>query len=210
MRKRLNRFGCGIFIPRNVRRKKVWRAQIMVVTVQAVGNASEPSQRLEAGDDSRFEHVSRPRQLRRGRSIFAKCIQLRVDGLFKIFRFHAGFGRRLHFKHRTKNQRLLIHSYVLGDLVFIHKFFVQPAGPSTSQNRCREIRFGVARFENRRGQPGHVHARKLHVVLDHGAPLGRDCWRVRFDLGNVLPALQWPKIFFHESPGFFGIALFGA
>ena len=30
---------------------------------------------------------------------------------------------------------------------------------------------------------------------------------MRFDLGNVLPALQWPKIFFHESPGFFGIEI---
>ena len=179
----------------------------MVVTVQAVGDASGPSQRLETRDDSRFEHVSRPRQLRRGWSLFAERLQLRVDRFLKIFRFHAGFCRRLHFKHRTKNQRLLIHAHVLGDLLFIHKFLVQPAGSSTAQNRCREFRFGVARFENRRGQPGHVHARELHVVLDHSAPFGCDCRRVRLDLGNVLPALQRAEIFFHESPGFFGIEI---
>ena len=81
LRKRRNRFGRGVFVSRNVRSQKVRRAQIMVVTVQAVRDASESSQRLQSRNDSRFDHVSRPRDFRRGRAVFAKRVHLRVDGL---------------------------------------------------------------------------------------------------------------------------------
>ena len=122
----------------------------MVVTVQAVGNSTESSQRLKACDDSRFDHVARPHELLGRGPVLPKRIQLRVDHFLEVLQFHAGFGRHLHFEHGTKNQRLLIHGHVLRNLFFIHKFLVQSAGLSAAENRCDKICLGVARLENRR------------------------------------------------------------
>ena len=170
----------------------------MVIAVQPVRDTSESAQRLETGDDSRFDHVSRPRELCSCRSVFTERVQLRIDRFLEIFGFHTGFCCRLHLKHRTKNQRLLIHCHVLRDLLFIHKFFVQPAGFSSAKNGGRKIRFGVARLEDRRGQPSHVNAWKLDVIVNHHVTLRCNRRSVGFDLRHVLAALQWPKILVHQ------------
>src|SRR5258708_9284274 len=47
----------------------------MVVTVQTVGDSSEPSQRFEACDDTRLDHVFCSRKLRGGWSVFAERLR---------------------------------------------------------------------------------------------------------------------------------------
>src|SRR6266567_4946142 len=52
LRERLDGFHRGVLVARNVRRKKIWCAQIVVVTVQTVGHTSKPSERLQSRDNS--------------------------------------------------------------------------------------------------------------------------------------------------------------
>ena len=96
----------------------------MVVAVQAVGDSSESAKRLETRNDSRLDHISRSRDFCRRRPLLAERIHLRVDRFLEILWFHSGLCRRLHFKYGTKNQRLLIHRYVLRNLFFVNEFFV--------------------------------------------------------------------------------------
>ena len=96
---------------------------------------------------------------------------------------------------------MLICAHVQSHLLFVHEFLVQPAGFSAPQNCRGKVGLGVARFENRRGQPRLIHAWQLHVVLNHGAALGRDRRRFCRNFWHVFAPFEGTKIFFNQLFG---------
>ena len=95
----------------------------------------------------------------------------------------------------------MIGSDVQRNLLFVNQLLVQAAGFSASQDGCCEIRLGVTRLENGRGKPRLVHARQLHIVLNHYATLGGDWRGFGGNPRHFRPALERAKILFDERLG---------
>src|SRR5438094_19882 len=205
LRKSFQRVHGGVFIAGNVCTQKIRSSEIMVVAVQAVGNAAKSAKRFESFDNPRFKHISRALEFFFRWPIRAERFQFRVDSLLQIFGLHAGTCRGLHLKLGAQHQRLLIRGDVKRNLFFINQLLVEAARFSASQDGCCEIRLGITGLENRRREPCFMDPRELHVVLNHGAALGGDWRSLRGDSWRVFAALERAEILFYKFFGVFGL-----
>ena len=97
-------------------------------------------------------------------------------------------------KHRAEGQRVLLRADVLRDLLVVDQPLVQPARFAAAEDRRRDIRVGVARLVDRRGDPREIDARQLDAVGDDLAPLLRDLGSDRRDRRHRRAALQRPEV----------------
>ena len=163
--------------------EKIRRSQIVVVAVQAIGDAAKSTERSRPSmirDSIPFRARA---QLRRGRTVFRKASSSFVDRPFPALRalVRAAPSPAIS-KTEPRISDCCVTADVQRDLLFVDEFLVQPARLPAAQNRRREIGVRIAGLEDRRRQPRHVDARQLHVVLDDRAPLRGDRRRLRRDL----------------------------
>src|SRR5262249_58576154 len=71
-------------------------------------------------------------------------------------------------------------------------------GLAISEHCCGDIGIRIAGSEERRGDPCDVHTWKLDSVSDDCASFGCNLRRLHVWLCDGLPALEWPKVFFHQ------------
>ena len=115
-------------VARDVLRQVVRRAEVVVVHVQAVGDAAKPTERFESLDGSGIDDVPGALDLGRVWSCVAKVTQFGIDRLLELIRRMARPCGGLNLEDRTEHQTLLPCGDVLRDLLLVHKRLVQTAG----------------------------------------------------------------------------------
>src|ERR1700682_6010457 len=69
---------------------------------------------------------------------------------------------------------------------------------ASGKDSCGQIGLRITGLENRRGQPGHVNRRELHMILNDGASLRTYSWGFDLNFGHFGAALQRAEMLFHE------------
>ena len=116
--------------------------------------------------------------------------QLLFDGFLQLLHRVSRTRGGLDLENRSQHQRVLLRRHVLRNLLLVDQLLVEAARASAAENRRGDVRIGIAWLQNRRGQPGHVHARQLDARVDDLAALGRDLRRLGLDRRNRRAALQ--------------------
>src|SRR5262249_24794758 len=151
------------------------------VGIQAIGDAAESAEYLEAADDAGLDAIPRSLDLIRLGWLAPQYGELFVDRLLELVGGVTGTRRRFDLENRSENQRLLLRRDVLCDLLLVHQLLVQAARSASAQDSSGDVGIGVAGLEDRRGDPRHVDARQLDARGHILATLGRDLRRLRFD-----------------------------
>ena len=147
--------------------------EIVVVAVEPIGDAAEAAEPLETADDVGLDRVARALDLTRLGRLRPERRQLLVDRLLELLDRVSRPRRGLNLEDRTEHQRVLLRRDVLRDLLLVDQLLVQTARAAAAEDRRGDVCVGVARLEDRRGQPRHVHARQLDASGHDLAALGR-------------------------------------
>ncbi len=176
----------------------VRRPEIVVVHVQPVGDAAKPAQPLEAADDAGLDRVARLLELGGRGRLRPEQGELLINGLLELLGGVTRARGGVDLKHGAEDQRVLTGRHVLGDLLFVDQFLEQAARSTAAKNGGHHLGVGVARLENRRGQPCHGDSRQLDAPGNHLPAFRGDRRRLSLDRRHRGTALQRAEVLFDQ------------
>ena len=134
-------------------------AEVVVVLVQAIGDSAESAESLQPANDLGFNCVPRTLEFLLIGALAAEPLKLLVNDPLDFRCRVTRPCRDVQFEDRPQEKRLQLDGDVLGDLLFVHKSLVEPAGLAAGQNLGCEVGFCIAGPVDGRGNPAHVHTR---------------------------------------------------
>src|SRR5207302_10002488 len=158
--------------------------EVVVVAIQAVGDAAESAQPLQRLYDTGLNHVARAVQFCLRGTFSAELSQFVVNGFLEVFGLNPRLGGCLDLEDRTEQQALVFYVDILSNLLVVNQGLIQAAGFAAAKQLRQEIGLGIARLIDRRRDPSHVDARQLDLIGNHRSAFGSNGRRDSGDLGN--------------------------